>query len=127
MQVKPSFCGQSFTVSSRFGPHSTAETHACSVCNLTRRIQSCLNRLCWEWKVPYVVLAELCGEVPGLQEGEQPLLQDVEDRGEEEGQGQEDEQLVGELPAVVLGDEFSSQLNGPCHGLELVICLLDRS
>lgn len=65
--------------------------------------------------------------VPGLQEGEKSLLEDVENCGEEESQCQEDEQFVSELPAVVLGDEFSPELNGPRHGLELLICLLDCS
>ena len=64
-------------------------------------------------------------KVPGLQEGEQSLLEDVENCGEEEGERQEDEQFVGELSAVVLGDQFSPELDGPCHGLELVIGLLD--
>lgn len=63
--------------------------------------------------------------VPGLQEGEQSLLDNVEDRGEEERQRQEDEQFVCELPTVVLGDEFPTQLDGPRHGLELLICFLD--
>lgn len=121
MQVKPPFCGQFFTVSSQSGPHSTGQTHACSVCNPTRGIQSRLGKYC------RLFSQSSAAGVPGLQEGEQSLLQDVEDRGEEESQGQEDEQLVGELPAVVLGDEFSSQLNGPSHGLKLVIRLLDRS
>lgn len=60
--------------------------------------------------------------VPGLQEGEQSLLDDVEDRGEEERHRQEDEQFVCELPAVVLGDEFPPQLDGARHGLKLLIC-----
>lgn len=63
--------------------------------------------------------------VPGLQEGEESLLDDVEDCGEEECQRQEDEQFVCELPAVVLGDEFPPQLDGPRHGLELLIRFLD--
>lgn len=74
----------------------------------------------------------VCGDtrapqtVPGLQEGEQSLLEDVEDSGEEEGERQEDEQFICQLPAVVLGDEFPPQLDGPRHGLKLLICLLDR-
>lgn len=64
-------------------------------------------------------------EAPGLQEGEQSLLKDVEDCGEEEGECQEDEQFVSELSAVVLGDEFPPELNGPRHGLEFFIGLLD--
>lgn len=64
--------------------------------------------------------------VPGLEEGEESLLDDVEDGGEEERQRQEDEQFVCELPAVVLGDEFPPQLDGPRHGLKLLVCFLDR-
>lgn len=64
-------------------------------------------------------------KVPGLQEGEQSLLEDVENSGEEEGERQEDEQFVGELSAVVLGDQFPPELDGPRHGLKLVIGLLD--
>lgn len=64
--------------------------------------------------------------VPGLQEGEQSFLEDVENCGEEEGERQEDEQFVSQLSTVVLGDEFPPQLYGPCHGLELIIGLLDR-
>ena len=56
-------------------------------------------------------------------EGEQSLLEDVDDGGKEEGQAEEDEQLIGEFPAVVFGDEFPAQLNGPGHGLELLIGL----
>lgn len=63
--------------------------------------------------------------VPGLQEGEQSLLEDVENCGEEEGERQEDEKFVSELSAVVLGDEFSPQLDGPGHGFKFVISLLD--
>lgn len=69
------------------------------------------------------------GEPPrrylGLQEGEQSLLENVENCGEEESQRQEDEQFVSELPAVVLGDEFSPELDGPSHGLEFFIGLVD--
>lgn len=64
--------------------------------------------------------------VPGLQEGEQPLLEDVENCGEEEGKRQEDEQFISQLSAVVLGDELPPQLDGPRHVLELVIGLLNR-
>lgn len=64
--------------------------------------------------------------VPGLQEGEQSLLEDVENCGEEEGECQEDEQFISELSAVVLGYEFSPELDGPSHGLKFVISLLDR-
>lgn len=64
-------------------------------------------------------------KVPGLQEGEQSLLKDVENCGEEEGDCQEDEQFIGELSAVVLGDEFPPELDGPRHGLKLVVGLLD--
>lgn len=64
-------------------------------------------------------------KVPGLQEGEQSLLKDVENCGEEEGERQEDEQFICELSAVVLGDEFPPELDGPRHGLKFVVGLLD--
>lgn len=73
----------------------------------------------------------VCGDVsssseaPGLQEREQSLLKDVENCGEEEGERQEDEQFVSELPTVVLGDEFPAELNGPRHGLKLLVGFLD--
>lgn len=57
------------------------------------------------------------------QKGEEPLFHNIEDCGEEKGQGKEDEQLVCQLPAVVLGDELSAQLDGPRHGLEFFICI----
>ncbi len=64
-------------------------------------------------------------KVPGLQEGEQSLLKDVENCGEEERERQEDEQFISELSAVVLGDEFPPELDGPRHGLKFVVGLLD--
>lgn len=64
-------------------------------------------------------------KVPGLQEGEQSLLKDVENCGEKEGERQEDEQFICELSAVVLGDELPPELDGPRHGLKFVIGLLD--
>lgn len=67
--------------------------------------------------------APLKKNVPGLQEGEQSLLKDVENGGEEEGERQEDEQLVGELSAVVLGDELPPELDGPRHAPELTVGL----
>lgn len=65
--------------------------------------------------------------LPGLQEWEKSLLEDVKNGGEEESQCQEDEQFISELPAVVLGDEFPPELNGPRHGLKLLVRLLNRS
>lgn len=41
-----------------------------------------------------------------LNEREEAFLKDVEDSGEEEGQSQEDEQLVRQLPPVVFEDQF---------------------
>lgn len=58
-------------------------------------------------------------------EGEQSLLEDVENSTEKQSQCEEDEQFICQLPAVVLGDELPPELDGPCHGLELVIGLLD--
>lgn len=64
--------------------------------------------------------------VSGLEEEEDSLLEDVEDRGEEECESEEDEQFVSELPAVVLSDELSPQLDGSGHGLKLIVGLQDR-
>lgn len=61
-----------------------------------------------------------------LDEGEEPFLQDVEDGGQEEGQSQEDEQLVRQLPAVVLQDQLPAQVDGSRHVLELLVGLLHR-
>lgn len=41
-----------------------------------------------------------------LNEREEAFLKDVEDSGKEEGQSQEDEQLVRQLPPVVFEDQF---------------------
>lgn len=41
-----------------------------------------------------------------LNEREEAFFKDVEDSGEEEGQSQEDEQLVRQLPPVVFEDQF---------------------
>lgn len=62
-----------------------------------------------------------------LQKGEESLFEDVEHSGQEEGEGQEDEQLVRQLAAVVLGDQFPPQLDGPRHGLEFLVCFQDGS
>lgn len=59
------------------------------------------------------------------QKGEEALFDDVEDSGQEEGEGQEDEQLVGQLPAVVLGDELPPQLDGARHGFKFLIGIQD--
>lgn len=59
-----------------------------------------------------------------LDEGEETFLKNVEDRGEEEGQGQEYEQLVRQLAPVVLEDQLSSQVDGSCHAFELLVCFL---
>lgn len=65
--------------------------------------------------------------VGNLQKREESLFEDVEHCGQEEGEGQEDEQLVGQLAAVVLGDQLPSQLDGPRHGLEFLVCFQDGS
>ena len=62
----------------------------------------------------------------GLEEEEESLLEDVEDCGEEQCESEEDEQFVSELPAVVLSDELSPQLDGSGHGLKLIVGLQDR-
>ena len=61
------------------------------------------------------------------QEREESFFQNVQHRGQKERDCQEDEQLVGELAPVVLGDELAAQLNGPGHGLELLVGLQHRS
>lgn len=58
-------------------------------------------------------------------ERKESFLEYVEHCGEEEGQREEDEQFISQLPAVVLGDEFPPQLNGPSHGFEFIVGLLD--
>lgn len=64
--------------------------------------------------------------VLGLQEGEESFFEDVKNGGKEEGKCQENEKFIGELPPVVLGDEFSPKLDGSCHGFKFIIGLLDR-
>lgn len=43
-----------------------------------------------------------------LNEGEEPFFKDIEDGSEEEGQSQEDEQLVCQFPSIVLKDQLPS-------------------
>lgn len=64
--------------------------------------------------------------VDQLNEREEAFLQDVEDRGEEESQSEEDEQLVRQLSPVVLEDESPPQVDGSCHVFELLIGFLHR-
>lgn len=64
--------------------------------------------------------------VDQLNEREEAFLQDVEDRGEEESQSEEDEQLVCQLSPVVLEDESPPQVDGSCHVFELLIGFLHR-
>lgn len=59
-----------------------------------RTVQSCF---------PYELKQNSAG---ALNEGEEALLEDVEDRGKEESKSQEDEQLVCQLPPVVLQDQL---------------------
>lgn len=61
-----------------------------------------------------------------LNEREETLLQDVEDGGEEQGHSQEDEQLVCQLPPVVLKDQFPPQVDGSCHVFKLLVGFLHR-
>lgn len=74
------------------------------------------------------ILAEAweCKEAGRLNEREETFLKDVEDGGEEEGHGQEDEQLVCQLPPVVLEDQFPPQVDGSCHVFELLVGFLHR-
>lgn len=61
-----------------------------------------------------------------LNKRKEPLLKDVEDGGEEEGQSQEDEQLVGQLPPVVLEDQLPPEVDGSRHVLKLLVGFLHR-
>lgn len=65
-------------------------------------------------------------EASQLNKREETLLKDVEDGGEEEGQSQEDEQLVRQLPPVILEDELPPQVDGSCHVSELLVGFLHR-
>lgn len=56
-----------------------------------------------------------------LNEGKEAFLEDVKDSGEEEGQSQEDEQLVRQLPPVVLEDQLPAQVDGSSHVLKLLV------
>lgn len=68
----------------------------------------------------------MCSSASQLNEGEETFLKDVEDGGEEEGQSQEDEQLVCQLPPVVLQDQFPPQVDGSCHAFKLLVGFLHR-
>lgn len=59
-----------------------------------------------------------------LNEGEETFLKDVENSSEEEGQSQEDQQLVRQLPTVVLQDQLPSQVDGSCHVFKLLVGFL---
>lgn len=61
-----------------------------------------------------------------LNEDEDAFFEDVEDGGEEEGQSQEDEQLVRQLPPVVLEDQLPPQVDGSRHISELLVGFLHR-
>lgn len=63
----------------------------------------------------------------GLYEREEPLLEDVEDGGKEEGQSQEDEQLVCQLPSVVLEDQLPAEVDCSRHVFKLLVGFLDCS
>lgn len=69
---------------------------------------------------------QVCNSASCLDEGEETFLQDVEDGGEEKGQSQEDEQLVRQLPPVILEDQFPAQVDGSCHVLKLLVGFLHR-
>lgn len=92
---------------------------------MTRSIQSCLKHLRPLWEVLFFWICA-SSEAPGLQEWEKSLLKDVENCGEKQRERQEDEQLVSEFPAVVLGDELPAELDGPSHGPKLLIGFMDR-
>lgn len=60
-------------------------------------------------------------------EREESFLQNIQDCGQKKCQGQKDEQFVCQFTSVIFCDEFSSQLDGPCHSLKLFIGFLNRS
>lgn len=62
-----------------------------------------------------------------LNKRKEPFLKDVEDSGEEEGQSQEDEQLVGQLPPVVLEDQLPPKVDGSRHVFKLLVGFLHCS
>lgn len=61
-----------------------------------------------------------------LQEGKESFFEDVQNSGQKKCQCQENEKFIGELSAVVLGDEFPPELDGSRHGFKFIISLLDR-
>lgn len=63
----------------------------------------------------------------GLDEREEPFLEDVEDGGKEEGQGQKDEQLVRQLPPVVLEDQLPAEVDCSRHAFKLLVGFLHCS
>lgn len=69
---------------------------------------------------------EALGCISWLNKREKAFLQDVEDSGEEEGQSEEDEQLVCQFSPVVLEYEFPPQVDGSSHVFELFIGFLHR-
>lgn len=56
-----------------------------------------------------------------LKKREEALLKDIKNGGEEQGQSQEDEQLVGQLSTVVFEDQFSPEVDRPGHAFKLLI------
>lgn len=75
---------------------------------------------------PEVQVCKLANDVCWLNEWEQAFLKDVEDGGKEEGQGEEDQQLVCQLSPVVLEDQLPSQVDCSCHAFKLLIGFLHR-
>lgn len=69
--------------------------------------------------------APLSKEAAGwLNEREKSFLKDVEDRGKEESQSQENEQLVRQLSSVVLEDQIPPEVDGSCHVFKLLVGFL---
>lgn len=62
-----------------------------------------------------------------LDKREEAFLEDVEDGSEEECQSQEDEQLVRQLPAVVLEDQLPTEVDGSRHVFKLLVGFLHCS
>lgn len=72
-------------------------------------------------------MSPVCGGGQELYERKEPLLEDVEDGGKEEGQCQEDEQLVCQLPPVVLENQLAAEVDCSRHVFKLIVGFLYRS
>lgn len=79
------------------------------------------------WECLILDVSTLKESARGLYEREEPFLEDVEDGGKEEGQSQEDEQFVCQLPPVVLEDQLPAEMDCSRHGFKLIVGFLHCS